>query len=318
MQSLSQDLWAIHIMKKVSPETDQIIRSLLQKAIRRGDYELTKKTIAYILKIHDFQWMRKRLPVITFEECWPYGLKVAFDNNKNIIIKHYLNLAKTSKNKNASGLGSLAYALSQGDESVYQKDGKNKCIKIVSEAIKRPNDFWIWAYRQNLSTNQRILIENAEKGFKKAGWPWDKAFALAAAYLAITDDIPEIGYTKIISNQAFPLWVSIDKHTKEGKLAIQEAAKQNGVNTNKALWLSFYFEGAKCNQIENSPWWTREIKWKMKKLQLDFDQGKEIWEKISPVIREILSDHVKKLENKLNSIDTNKLIMIESVQMSIF
>jgi hypothetical protein len=180
------------MMRKASPETDQIIRSLLQKSIRRGDYELTKKAIAYILKINEFQWMRKRLAVMTFEECWPYGSKVAFDNDEGVIIKQYLELARTVKNKNAAGLGSLAYALSQGDESVYQKDNGDKTIKIISEAIKRSKEFWIWAHKQNLSTKQGTLVENADKGFRKSGWPWDRAFAQAAAYLAIRNTGSEL------------------------------------------------------------------------------------------------------------------------------
>lgn len=304
------------MMRKASPGTDQIIRAFLQKTIRRGDYELARQAIAYVIEINEFQWMRKRLAVMTFEECWPYGLIVSFDNDEDVIIKHYLKLAKTVKNKNAAGLGSLAYALSQGDESVYQKDRGDKAIKIISEAIKRSKEFWIWAHKQNLSTKQRTLVENADKGFRKAGWPWDRAFAQAAAYLAITDNIPEISYFNTALSPTVPLWVGIDKHTKEGKKAIREAAKQNGFNANKALWLAFYFESAECNKIENSPWWTREMKWRMAKLQLDFEQGKEIWRKLRPTVKELLHEEVHKLGNKLDSTKPVKRFMSESSQTS--
>ena len=306
------------MMRKANPETDQVIRSFLQKAIRRGDDELTKQAIAYILKIDEFQWMRKRLAVMTFEECWNYGLTVAFDNDEDIIRKHYLELAKTVKNKNAAGLGSLAYALSKGDESVYQKDSGDKAIKIVSEAVKRPTEFWIWAHKQNLSIKQRTLIENADKGFRKAGWPWDRAFTQAAAYLAITDNIPEISYLNSTSGSTFPLWVGIDKHTKEGKIAIRKAAKRSGFDANKALWLAFYFESAQCNKIENSPWWTREIKWRMAKLQLDFEQGKEIWEDLRPTVKELLHEEVNKLKDKLDSTKPTQRFMPKPLQTSAF
>lgn len=304
------------MMRKASPGTDQIIRAFLQKTIRRGGYELARQAIAYVIEINEFQWMRKRLAVMTFEECWPYGLIVSFDNDEDVIIKHYLKLAKTVKNKNAAGLGSLAYALSQGDESVYQKDRGDKAIKIISEAIKRSKEFWIWAHKQNLSTKQRTLVENADKGFRKAGWPWDRAFAQAAAYLAITDNIPEISYFNTALSPTVPLWVGIDKHTKEGKKAIREAAKQNGFNANKALWLAFYFESAECNKIENSPWWTREMKWRMAKLQLDFEQGKEIWRKLRPTVKELLHEEVHKLGDKLDSTKPVKRFMSESSQTS--
>lgn len=306
------------MMRKASPETDQVIRSFLQKAIRRGNDELAKQAIAYILKIDEFQWMRKRLAVMTFEECWHYGLTVAFDNDEHIITKHYLELAKTVKNKNAAGLGSLAYALSQGDDSVYQKDSGDKAIKIVSEAVKRPKEFWIWAHKQNLSTKQRTLVENADKGFRKAGWPWDRAFTQAAAYLAITDNIPEISYLNSTPAPTFPLWIGIDKHTKEGKIAIRKAAKRNGFNANKALWLAFYFESAKCNKIENSPWWTREIKWRMAKLQLDLEQGKEIWDELRPTVKELLREEANKLGDKLDSAKPMQRLMPTPLQTSAF
>lgn len=52
-------------MKRANSNTDQVTRSLLQKAVRRGDYNLTKKVIAYLLQIDEFQWLRKRLAVNT-------------------------------------------------------------------------------------------------------------------------------------------------------------------------------------------------------------------------------------------------------------
>lgn len=306
------------MIRKASPKTDQIIRSFLQKTIRRGDYKTAEKAIAYIININEFQWMRKRLAVMTFEECWPYGLKVAFDNDQEIIIKHYIELAKTVKNKNAAGLGSLAYALSQGDESVYQKDSGDRDIKIISEAIKRYKDFWSWVHQQNLSSKQRILVENADKGFRKSGWPWDRAFAQAAAYLAITDNIPEIKYIESVPDQTFPLWVGIDKHTNEGRKAIREVAKSYGCHANKALWIAFYFESAKCNRIENSPWWDRETQWRMKKLKLDYYEAKEIWENLRPKVQDILHEEVRNLARKLNSSECIENSNLKESQMSIF
>lgn len=286
-------------MRKASPDTDQISRSLLQKAIRRGDYEMTKKTINYIIANGDFDWLRKRLAVVTFEECWTYGLEVSYENNKEIITNHYLKIVKTIKNKNAAGLGSLAYALSTGDSSVFIGDNSDNAIKKNSEAIKRPKDFWMWAHNQNVDDKRKKIVENADKGFRKAGWPWDRAFTQAAAYLAITDEIPRTDYIETNSINDFPYWVGIDKHTQDGKRAIREAAKQISFNANKALWLAFYFESAKCNEIKHSPWWDREISWRMKKLKITKEEGEKIWEKLKPIVIEILKPESEKLKNKI-------------------
>jgi hypothetical protein len=306
------------MMRKASPDTDQISRSILQKAVRRGDYEMTKKVIACIIQNNDFDWMRKRLAVMTFEECWTYGYEVAYDNDQEIITKHYLKLVGTAKNRNAAGLGSLAYVLSEKDESVLQGDVGDNAIKIITEAIKCPKEFWEWAHKQNLNEKQKKIVEMADKGFRKAGWPWDRAFALSAAYLAITDEIPEIKYLEIKSDPNFPLWVGIDKHTKEGKIAIRKAAKQIGFDANKALWLAFYFESATCNIIENSPWWEREISWRMKKLELTIEKGKEIWEQLKPLVKENLKDEVTKIEEKLTTVKQIRFTQKQPIQTTLF
>lgn len=260
---------------------------------------MTKKTINYIIANGDFDWLRKRLAVVTFEECWTYGLEVSYDKDEEIITNHYLKIVKTIKNKNAAGLGSLAYALSAGDNSVFFGNNSDKAIKKISEAIKRPKDFWDWARNQNLDDKRKKIVENADKGFRKAGWPWDRAFAQAAAYLAITDEIPRTEYIETKSIKEFPYWVGIDKHTQEGKQAIREAAKQISFNANKALWLAFYFESAKCNEIKNSPWWDREISWRMKKLELTKKEGENIWEQLKPIVIELLKTESEKLKEKI-------------------
>ncbi len=95
-------------------------------------------------------------------------------------------------------------------------------------------------FGDGLENNQMMKLEKTSQkkafdGFKKAGWLWDRAFTQAAAYLALTGDIPKIKYSKFDESEDFPFWVSIDKHTKEGKTAIREAAKQIGFNSNKAV-----------------------------------------------------------------------------------
>ncbi len=305
-------------MRKASPDTDQISRSLLQKAIRRADLQMTKLAINYIIHNDDFDWMRKRLAVITFEECWTYGLEVSYDNDEKIIVNHLLKIVGTVKNRNAAGLGSLGYVLSEKDETVYFGDDEDRSIRIIAEAIKRPNDFWEWTKKQSLNERQKSLVEKADKGFRKAGWPWDRAFAQAAAYLAITGDIPETKYVEPISDVNFPLWVAIDKHTKQGKVAIREAAKQIGFNANKALWLAFYFESAKCNQIEFSPWWDKEVNWRMRKLGITKEEGQATWEQLKIIVIELLKEETQKLKEKISTEKPLKIDSSSSIQISMF
>jgi len=305
-------------MRKASPDTDQVTRSLLQKALRRADIDMTRQAVAYLIHNNDFDWMRKRLAVLTFEECWTYGLEVSYDNDEHIISEHIYKLVGTVKNRNAAGLGSLAYALSEGDESVYDGGSEDRNIKIIAEAIKRHKDFWEWTKNQDITDKQKTLVEKADKGFRKAGWPWDRAFAQAAAYLAIKDDIPDTIYIQPKSDSNFPLWVAIDKHTQQGKAAIREAAKQINFNANKALWLSFYFESAKCNDIQFSPWWEREVKWRMKKLELDYEEARQTWERLKPIVIDLLKEETEKLQEKLFSVKPIKSSSYNNIQQLLF
>jgi hypothetical protein len=277
---------------------DQISRSLLQKAVRRGDSDLVLKSLGLIIRNNDFDWLSKRLAVIVFEECWTFGFETKLTNNIEDIVSDYLTITKSVKNKNAAGLGSLAFEMFKGDNSIMQFVPDNKPIRIIAEAIKKPELFWAWINSQNVALEIDNFLSISELAYKKASWPWDKAFCLAGAYLAVFEQIP----VRIVSQAKVecPIWVGIDKHTPEGKIAIDYAAKIIGINKQTARWLSFNFEGAICNESEKSFWWDIEINWRLQKLRLDYDSGMDIWIRLQPLIINFLDDEIKKLSNKLD------------------
>lgn len=282
---------------------DYIMRSLLQKAVRRGDTDLTEKIVIYLLNNDDLEWLRKRLAAVTFEETWPYGLQVSYDRNAQTLINHYINIAKLVKNKEAAGLGSFAYELSTDSKSFLNVITKEdyKHIKIVSEAVKRPNDFWDWALKTTKDNHQKsTFIANSLDSFKKASWMWDKAFVIAAAYLAINNDIPKLIDSEIKID--CPYWVGIDKHTQTGKQAIRKAAQQLYIDPDKAGTISFYLEGAICNQLQDSYWWNKEFNWKMSMINLEINQAQEIWNKLKVKISAILAPESEIIGKALNNI----------------
>lgn len=284
---------------KVKSGTDKIARSLLQKAVRRGGEDLVRRTVKYLIKIGDFNWLRNRLAVITYEECWPYGLDISFENDENKITSHFVNITNSVKNKNVAGLGVLAYTYSEGDSSVLRGDSSDNDIIKISSGIQDPEGYWSWIDKQVTSSKQEQFVANSKKSFSKAGWPWDKAFVQSAAYLAVKNEPIKVQKSSSKLSESFPLWVGIDKHTDEGKKEIKIAARIIGCNVYLARWLSFYFEGAKCNEIEHSPWWEREIEWRMKKLGLTVKEGKKVWAQLRPLVKKNLATEEKKLRNKL-------------------
>ena len=111
------------VMRRAGADTDQAARSLLQKAIRRGRADIAEAVFRFLVPTKaEFDWMRSRLAVFTFEEAWPYGRLVTFSRLEDENLRHVLALCSLRKNKDAAGLGSLAYALSEGDQTVLRQD----------------------------------------------------------------------------------------------------------------------------------------------------------------------------------------------------
>lgn len=290
------------VMRKASPDTDQVARSLLQKAVRRGNASVAEATFRYLLEEKDeFIWLRSRLAVMTFEEAWPYGLKVTFGRSESEVLGHYLALCGSEKNKDAAGLGSLAYALSEDDRSVLADDEGDWYIRVIAKALKEREKFWDWIKSEAVKVNpiQNQLIDRAYEGSKKAGWPWDKAFTYAAALLALKEPVPNSSRINSSTSGEFPYWTAIDKHTKRGKEVIRAVAKDLDVPANTALWLSFYLESAVCAHMTFSPWWEREKRWRMAKLGLLQIEAENIWSKLRPIVAERLSDDAEQLARRI-------------------
>ena len=70
-------------------------RSLLQKAVRRGDVGLVEKVISYLIGVGDRNWLKKRLIIIAYEECWPLATEI----NSDKIYDSYKKLALSVKIK---------------------------------------------------------------------------------------------------------------------------------------------------------------------------------------------------------------------------
>jgi hypothetical protein len=121
-------------------------------------------------------------------------------------------------------------------------------VKIVAAAIDRPSNFFEWAFGLCKSESATRIVATARSYLSTATWPWDKAFMLAGAYLAATEAIPKL-LTDVSSSPdiEFPFWVTFDKHTDEGKVALRVASKQLGCTYRQLIWADFYFESALVN-----------------------------------------------------------------------
>lgn len=295
--------------RKPTNTTHSACRSLIQKAVRCGDVSLTTKVASHLREIGDADWLTRRAAIITFEECWPLGAKLNLTTDFTSTVHSLVRAAQSVKVKDATGLGTLAYTLSTGDTSVLSGYAEDRHIKIVSEAIKRPKDFWEWVTTKCSQECQRALVDSAHQAHRQGGWPWDRAFMQAAAYLAVIEGVPDVRPAKQKLKE-FPFWVALDKHTPQGKQGFREAAKRLEVSWYQLSWVSFYFESALTNKATDSFWWSKEVQWRLHSIGLDTDKARLLWDKARPVFSEILRTQGEQLQEHIDP--------LEVVQLSLF
>lgn len=303
---------------KASPDTHQNCRSLLQKAVRRGCISLIPKVVNHLVEVGDTPWLVSRTGVIVFEESWPLGILLEKELNAESISQILIETAISQKQKDAAGLGSLSYEFSKDDTSAFIDSFFFQPVQELAEAIRKPDSFW-QSMKDNAQNNSQkeLLIDKAHISFKRAGWPWDRAFMQAAAYLATLDNIPTIEKKNslICSEDDFPFWVAIDKHTEDGKLAIKKIAEKVGINTRKVSWISFYFSSAVENEMLPSPWWRREMDWRLYKNGLSLFEAEKMWMQIKPRLFEELFEKGEELRNHIRETPEQDL---KSTQLSFF
>lgn len=282
-------------LKTPRPSTDQRVRSLLQKAARRG-YE---KTVGYALKRLDLSgdraWVRSRCVVITFEECWPLASQLVVDRDLSSRRTALLSVSRAAKNKDAAGLGALAYAYGEGDRTMLDCVPDQYLLKLVSEALKRPREFFQWVTGQSKTKESTNVIVNAQRYLPVATWQWDKACILAGALLATLHNVEAVaGET---TAEEFPYWVALDRHTPEGKEALGEVAKQLNEPYRQLIWASFYFESACVNRLLPSVWWEAEKNWRLRRAGLSANAAGNLWLRARPLIQQRLEGNAASLKD---------------------
>ena len=294
-------------MKDSNTQDHKACHSLLQKAVRRGDIHLVAKIVRHLDDAKDMAWLKSRTAIITFEECWPLGEFIPSEINLEGILGTLTLVAKSVKTRDAASLGVLAHALSNGDDTVLIEESGNQEIKQIVRAIKNPDGFWNWAENECRNERQHRLVSSARKAHRNWSWPWDRALIQAGAYLAVQKDMPEIVKAKIY-RESVPLWVGLDKHTPQGKKALQEVAKEINIPARQLTWVSFYFESALLNENIDSKWWSKELNWRLGQVGLNQDYAFQIWKNARPRLIERLREDAELLKIHLEEADLNKTV----------
>ena len=292
-------------------------RSLLQKAVRRGHTDLVLTTSALLesLSSREKNWYRTRTAIITFEECWPLGSELVFNRKFHSKVAALMKVTRSSKLRDASGLGYLASALIEGDTAVLDGKTDDKHVRIIADAIMRPDAFWQWIAARKKSDEQKALIENAMR-YKQEGLPRDRAVIQAAAYLAVIEK-PPLRYEPTLPDQAFPYWVAFDKHTPEGRLVLRDVSRDLHIPQPQLEWTCFYFEGAKTNGEIHSKWWTRNCRRHFKKVGLAIEEAHLLWEPAKPQMIEALEGYSRQLHKELYRWKLSNLKQVEALERQV-
>jgi len=304
-------------MKASRSKIEKKYRSLLQKAVRRGNVDLVFTTSAFLQPLisADKNWYLNQTVIITFEECWPLATELIFNKKFHSKVAALIRLTRCAKARDATGLGYLAYALSQGDSSALDDSAEDKAIKIVANAIQRPDDFWQWINWQKKSAAEKILIDNAVR-FKKAGLPHDNAVIQAAAYLTVTGQLcrPEPGRP---SDPKFPYWLVFDNHTPEGRRVLRDIARDLHISLPQLEWTYFYFEGATANGEIFSKWWDRYCRWQFEKIDLPANEAHLLWDPARVQVVEGLTAEGRQLKNELYRWKLSNQERVESLKRQV-
>lgn len=281
------------------PEIDERYRSLLQKAVRRGNEDLVYTVSALLEEMGTAvkSWFRNQVPVIVFEECWPLGAELIFNKKFHSKVAALIKTARSRKARDAIGLGYLAQALHAGNHNVLDGGPDDRDLKIMAKAIRTPDDFWDWIDSIEMSPPQRALTRIAYQ-FRKSGYLHDRAVIQAAAYLAATEPVPTPG-SSAQDDAVFPYWVVFDHHTRRGNRVLRDIARDLHLSLHQLEWAGYYSEAALTNAETASKWWQKYCRWHFDKVGLPMDQAHLIWEPVKPQVVAALAEDARNLQSDL-------------------
>jgi hypothetical protein len=296
-----------NMLYKMEAIEHDIERSLLQKVVRRGNVDLTEKVFKYLLSKDQQKWLRKRLAVFGYEECWTYANQLDYECRDNKLLEQYKTLACKVKNKNCDGLAYLAKRLNQYNRSALTGNNKEKrAIRTIANAIKQPVEFWEWVRKQPDYKKNKQRIDAAEKAMTKPHMIKDRVIMLAAAYLSVTYPIPDTEDIEPNNDPDFPYWIAIDKHTTMGEERIIEASESMNLLPSRGKHLGFFLEGAICNQIKDSPFFELAKKWQMNHMGYTLGKAEEKWGYLRLLLINNTKIEVRELRERLDSVEKEK------------
>lgn len=207
------------------------------------------------------------------------------------------------KQKDAAGLGALAYAYHEGDKSMISWLADERPLQHIAEALDNPDSFFARIQSKCATDKQLAIVLAARRYLAAATWGWDKACILAGAFLASSSELPSTTATRPEPHGRgeFPFWVALDKHTPQGKEALRVVSSSLGLPYRQVIWSSFYLESAFTDALTESPWWKAEMEWRLGKTGLTVESAKELWKRAQQPLRKELAAKAEQLRELIQA-----------------
>jgi hypothetical protein len=93
--------------------------------------------------------------------------------------------------------------------------------------------------------------------------------------------------------------VVFDRHTSEGKRALNDVARDLHMQLPQLEWCYYYFEGAGTNAEHPSPWWQRYCRWNFQRIGLSPEEALLLWEPARDQLIDALAGDGHRLQNEL-------------------
>lgn len=236
--------------------------------------------------------------MLLFEEAWSVAHLVEFPERGEDLLPFVSSLASAPKSKDAAGLGALAYLVSERKVALRFLTEVRKPPASVLEGVRRPGDFFTWAEKSAETEEVFRAVRNAEASHRRAGWPWDKAFAIAGAFLAVRQPgrlIQSLATDSATPVQPVDLRVAIDRHTKFGRETLKVKAIDLGLNPQALSWSSFFFWSGQVAGGKPSHWWESEMRLRLEAVGSSLERAREEWDLAEEPLLDALRGRAKEL-----------------------
>ncbi len=282
-------------------DVDERLRSLLQKALRRGHVELLLTVCAFLedYKPPPSSFFSAQAARAAFYECWPLATRLPFARRPIAAIALLVHMAGLHKTREAAGLGLLADAVRRGEPVTVQDEKEGEDLRRMTQALENPEDFIAWISARGLAVQDALRYAGIRRPPPSRGRPHDRAVAFAALYLLAARPGSALPAPAPPPEEAFPFWVAFDRHTAAGRLALRDVARDLKIPPAQLSWCFALFEGLRLQAEIPSPWWHRYCRNRFDRIGLPLEEAHLLWEPAKIQLREALAAEGRTLQSEL-------------------